>query len=155
MARLHAPLTVKVVNADPGVLDTAEGPLRVEVKLATECGGNFETHARASPCSTRRSSPQPAAGRAYSGGASGSGRPGAYGVQTVCMYLEDTDVGPGVRQRRVDHGRRLPAVHHGRASLRPAARVPASAPSASCAALTAARPSAGASAGWWPSVSGP
>ncbi len=39
VARLAAPLKVTVaVKADPGVLDTGEGPLRVDVKLAPECG---------------------------------------------------------------------------------------------------------------------
>jgi hypothetical protein len=93
VARLHAPLKVTVkVGADPGVLDTREGPMRIEVKLASECGSNFQT----SPGVTllnRQLNPQPATGRAYSATATGSGRPNSYGTQTVCTFLEDTDVG--------------------------------------------------------------
>jgi hypothetical protein len=93
IARLGAPLPVKVsVKADPGVLDTADGPLRVEVKLAGECGGNFETTTGVTLVNAPLN-PQPTVGRAYSGGASGSGRPVAYGTRTVCTYLEDTGSG--------------------------------------------------------------
>lgn len=93
VARLRAPLRVTVgVSADPGVLDGSEGPMRIGVKLAGECGGNFQT----TPGDTLLNAqldPQPATGRAYAATARGSGRPSAYGVQTVCVYLEDTDVG--------------------------------------------------------------
>jgi hypothetical protein len=80
------------VKADPGVLDTADGPLRVEVKLADECGGNFETTTGVTLVNAPLN-PQPTVGRAYSGGARGSGRPVAYGTRTVCTYLEDTGSG--------------------------------------------------------------
>lgn len=90
IARLGVPLRVQVsVHADPGVLDTADGPLRVKVRLASECGGSFET----TPGVTLVDAPlkpAPTVGRAYSGGAAGSGSPVAYGTRTLCAYLEDT-----------------------------------------------------------------
>jgi hypothetical protein len=93
VARLHAPLSVQIgVSADPGVLDTAEGPMVIGVKLAGECGATFAT----TPGPTllhQQLEPQPATGRAYSATAHGSGRPTAYGTQTVCVFLEDADVG--------------------------------------------------------------
>ena len=93
VARLHAPLSISVgITADPGVLDGSEGPLRMEVKLAPECGGTFQT----TPGTTLLNaalSPQPATGKAYAGAVKGAGRPTAYGVQTVCAFLEDTDIG--------------------------------------------------------------
>jgi hypothetical protein len=90
VARLHAKLPVTVtVNADPGALDNRDGPIRVGVKLAPECGANFET--TIGPIVLIRTlSPQPDAGRAYQASATGFGRPGAYGVQTLCMFLEVT-----------------------------------------------------------------
>ena len=93
IARLGALLPVNVsVNADPGVLDTADGPLRVQVKLASECGGDF-ANTQGVTLVNAPLSPQPTVGRAYSGSASGSGRPVAYGTRTVCTYLEDTGSG--------------------------------------------------------------
>lgn len=93
VARLHKPLAVTVaVSADPGVLDGSEGPMRIEVRLAGECGGDFQT-TPGDVLLNQQLSPQPATGRAYTATASGSGRPGAYGVQTVCVYLEDADIG--------------------------------------------------------------
>jgi hypothetical protein len=93
VARLHALLAIRVaVTADPGVLDGSEGPLRMEVKLAPECGGTFQT----TPGTTLVNvplAPQPATGRSYAGQVKGSGRPSAYGVQTVCAFLQDTDIG--------------------------------------------------------------
>jgi hypothetical protein len=75
VARRDAPLAVTVgVSADPAVLDGSAGPLRIGVKLASECGGTFQT----TPGTTLLNaalSPQPATGRAYSGTARGSGRP--------------------------------------------------------------------------------
>jgi hypothetical protein len=89
IARLHKQLKVSVgVSADPSVLDTRAAPLRIEVKLATECGGSFETTAGATVLN-KVLSPQPAVGQAYSGRARGSGRPGAYGVKIACVYLEE------------------------------------------------------------------
>jgi hypothetical protein len=93
IARLHVPLRITVgVNADPGVLDGSEGPLRIEAKLAGECGGAFQT----TPGDTlldKQLAPQPATGRAYTVSATGAGKPSAYGTQLVCVYLEDTRVG--------------------------------------------------------------
>jgi hypothetical protein len=94
VARAHAPLKVTVsVSADPGVLDIAEGNLQVEVKLASgECGGSFQ----ATPGITLVNAPlkpTPRTGQAYSGSVSGSGRPTAFGRQTLCVFLEDSDVG--------------------------------------------------------------
>jgi hypothetical protein len=93
VARRHAALKVTVaVSADPTVLDGSEGPLRIEVRLSNECGGNFQT----SPGITlmnKQLNPQPATGQAYSAKASGSGKPAAYGIQTVCTYIEDATVG--------------------------------------------------------------
>jgi hypothetical protein len=89
IARLHAPMRVTVtVHADPGVLDTADGPLRVKVKLASECGGSFETTSGVTLVNALLS-PAPTVGKAYSGSGAGSGRPAAYGTRTVCTYLED------------------------------------------------------------------
>lgn len=93
VARLHKPLAVTVtVSADPGVLDGSEGPMRIEVRLAGECGGDFQT-TPGNVLLNKQLSPQPATGRAYAASARGAGRPGAYGVQTVCVYLEDADIG--------------------------------------------------------------
>jgi hypothetical protein len=90
VARLHAKLPVSVtVSADPGALDVRDGQIRIGVKLAPECGGNFET--TTGPIVLIRTlTPQPDAGRAYQATAKGFGRPAAYGVQTLCMYVEDT-----------------------------------------------------------------
>ncbi|MGH2869859.1 MAG: hypothetical protein ACRDNK_20115 [Solirubrobacteraceae bacterium] len=93
VARRAAPLKVSVdVKADPGVLDTGEGPLRVEVKLAPECGGDFQ-HTPGVTLINLALNPPPTTGKAYSGTASDRGRPRAYGVQTVCTYLEDSTAG--------------------------------------------------------------
>jgi hypothetical protein len=93
VARAHAPLkTTVAVAADPGVLDVAEGNLQVEVKLAAECGGSFQT----TPGITLVNAPlkpAPRNGQAYSGSVSGSGRPTVFGTQTLCVFLEDSDVG--------------------------------------------------------------
>jgi hypothetical protein len=93
VARAHAPLKASVaISADSGVLDVAEGSLQVQVKLATECGGSFET----TPGTTLVNAPlnpPPHNGQAYSGSVSGSGRPTDFGTQTLCVFLEDSDVG--------------------------------------------------------------
>jgi hypothetical protein len=88
------PLKMRVaVRADPDVLDLAEGNLQVQVKLtSTECGGDFQT----TPGVTLVNAPlrpTPRTGQAYAGSASGSGRPTAFGRQTLCVFLEDADVG--------------------------------------------------------------
>jgi hypothetical protein len=89
VARLHKPLTVAVtVAADPSVLDNRFAPLRIEVRLAGECGGSFETTPGAALVD-KLLSPQPVTERAYYAVAGGAGRPGTYGVKTVCTYLEE------------------------------------------------------------------
>ncbi|MDQ6748772.1 MAG: hypothetical protein M3010_11795 [Candidatus Dormibacteraeota bacterium] len=93
LARLQAPLQVTVgIKADPGVLDTGEGPLRVEVKLAPVCGGDFQ-HTDGVTLINLALNPQPTTGKAYSGSVTNYGLPLAYGVQRVCAYLEDSTVG--------------------------------------------------------------
>jgi len=87
VARLHKPLAIKVaVSADAGVLDSRTAPLRIEVKLAGECGGTYQ-YTPGAVLLNRRLSPQPAAGQPYDAVASGSGHPDAYGAQTVCVWL--------------------------------------------------------------------
>jgi hypothetical protein len=90
VARLHSPLTVTVhVSADPGALDNSRtAPLRVRVKLASECGGSFQ-YTNGVVLLNKRLNPQPATGRAYSGVVRGSGKPSAYGSYVVCTFLEE------------------------------------------------------------------
>jgi hypothetical protein len=89
IARLHAPLTVSVhASADPGVLDDRYGPMRMHVVLAGECGGTF-AHTPGVVLLNKVLSPQPTTGRAYSAVVKGSGKPNAYGTQTVCAWLDD------------------------------------------------------------------
>ena len=89
VARLHEPLEVTVaVTADAGVLDDATAPLRIRVKLAMECGGSFSS-TPGTVLIDRPLSPQPVTGRAYSAQAAGAGRPASYGVDTVCVFLEE------------------------------------------------------------------
>ena len=89
IARLHVPLAVTVrVSADPGALDTRSGPLRVHVKLASECGGTYQ-YTSGAVLLDKPLSPQPSTGRAYSAVARGAGKPLAYGVQTVCAWLDE------------------------------------------------------------------
>jgi hypothetical protein len=82
------------VAADPSVLDRSEGPVRIEDKLVTECGGNFQTTPGVTLMNKQLIS-QPAAGQAYSATATatGSGRPHVYNQQSVCTFLEDATVG--------------------------------------------------------------
>jgi hypothetical protein len=89
VARLHHQLAVTVhVTADPGALDNRTAPVRIGVKLASECGGDFQ-HTDGVVLLNRRLSPQPTTGRAYSALARGSGKPAAYGTDVVCTYLEE------------------------------------------------------------------
>jgi hypothetical protein len=89
IARLDKPLRVTVqVSADAGVLDDRTGPLRMRVKLATECGGTYQ-YTAGTVLLDKRLSPQPSTGHAYSGSVTGSAKPTAYGMQTVCVWLED------------------------------------------------------------------
>jgi hypothetical protein len=93
IARAHVPLRTSVtVSADPGALDVAQGAVRIGVKLAVECGGSFET----TPGVTLLDAPltpQPQDGKAYTGMATGSGRPPLFGSQTLCVFVEDSGVG--------------------------------------------------------------
>ncbi len=89
VARLHQQLAVTVhVTADPGVLDTRTAPLRVQVKLAHECGGNFQ-YTSGVVLLDKQLNPQPATGHAYSALVHGSGKPSGYGTGMVCAYLEE------------------------------------------------------------------
>jgi hypothetical protein len=89
IARLHRPLAVTVgVSADPSVLDTRTAPLRIRVKLSDECGGEFPDTPGA-VLLDERLQPQPTYGAAYSATARGAGKPGAYGMKSVCVYLEE------------------------------------------------------------------
>lgn len=94
VARAHAPLKMTVaVRVDPGVLDVADGNLQVQVKLTSgECGGDFQTTQGVTLVNAPLT-PVPRNGQAYAGSASGSGRPTAFGTQTLCVFLEDADVG--------------------------------------------------------------
>lgn len=89
IARVNKPLRIAVaVGADPGVLDIRTAPLRVEVKLAGECGGSFET-TEGTTLLDRALTPQPTTDRPYAARARGSGRPRSYGVRITCVYLEE------------------------------------------------------------------
>jgi hypothetical protein len=89
IARLHRPLPITVqVTADASVLDIRGAPLRVRVKLAAVCGGEFE-HTVGRVLLDERLSPQPSTGTAFAATVSGHGRPAGYGVFSVCAYLEE------------------------------------------------------------------
>ena len=89
VARARAPLHIAVtVTADPGALDTRSAPLRVRVRLASECGGTF-AYTSGPVLLDQRLRPQPATGHAYRAVARGSGRPTTYGSMTVCTWLQD------------------------------------------------------------------
>jgi len=89
VARRHRPLKVTVgVTADAGALDDATAPLRIGVTLATECGGSFP-YTPGTVLLDDQLAPQPFTGQAYSAQATGSGKPASYGVQTVCVFLEE------------------------------------------------------------------
>ncbi len=89
VARRHVslPITVKV-TADASVLDTRTAPLRMRVKLARECGGTY-SHTPGTVLLDKRMNPQPTTGKPYSAVARGSGKPRAYGVMTVCAFLDE------------------------------------------------------------------
>lgn len=88
LARADRPLSVTVtVTADPGSLTSADGPLRMRVKLAPRCGGSF-AGTDGPVAIDRRLAPQPDATRAYRATASGDVTPSAAGDQSVCAFLE-------------------------------------------------------------------
>jgi hypothetical protein len=76
------------VSADPGALDNRTGPLRVRVKLASECGGTYQ-YTSGPVLMDQRLAPQPTTLRAYAATATGHGKPTAYGQFTVCTWLEE------------------------------------------------------------------
>jgi hypothetical protein len=89
IARRHAKLPVTVhLSADPGVLDTRTAPLRLQVKLAAECGGTFQ-YTPGTVLIDKELSPQPATGQAYSATAKGTGKPATFGENTVCAWLNE------------------------------------------------------------------
>ena len=107
---------------------TAAAPIRIQVKLAPECGGTYQ-YTAGPVLLDKQLSPQPATGHAYSAVARGSGKPSAYGVQTVCAWLERGQ-GDDLGERPVDPGQRLTRLHHRRGPLRrrPPAAAQAGAP---------------------------
>jgi hypothetical protein len=89
VARVHSPLALSVsVSADPGALDNRSGPVRVRAKLAGECGGAYQ-YASGAVLLDKQLGQQPSAGQAYFAVARGTGRPTTYGVETVCVWLND------------------------------------------------------------------
>jgi hypothetical protein len=89
VARARAPLHITVrVTADPGALDTRSAPLRIRVKLASECGGTYR-YTNGSVLLDQRLNPQPTTNRAYDATARGAGRPTTYGSLTVCTWLQE------------------------------------------------------------------
>lgn len=91
VARLDRTLAVAVhVEADAGALDYPDGPLRMRVKLAPECGGDFA--GTQGPAIVDAVLPvQPAPGAPLKTDVQGSGKPSAYGVQAVCVFLESSN----------------------------------------------------------------
>ena len=66
--------------------------MRLEVKLAPECGGDFQ-HTPGPTLMNLALTPQPATGRAYAATMSSRGTPLAYGVQTVCAFVKTSTTG--------------------------------------------------------------
>jgi len=89
VARLHQPLEVAVhVSANAEALNDGGGPVRVQVKLASECGGTYRYTSGVVLLNTMLH-PQPGTG-AYSASARGSGRPTSYGTKTVCAFVDNS-----------------------------------------------------------------
>jgi hypothetical protein len=89
VTRRHKQLPVAVsITADAGVLDTRTAPLRLQVKLAAECGGTFQ-YTPGTVLIDKELSPQPTTGQAYSASAKGKGKPAKFGEQTVCAWLNE------------------------------------------------------------------
>jgi hypothetical protein len=134
VARLHKALAITVhVSADASVLDDRDGPMRMHVTLAQECGGTF-AHTPGVVLIDKELSPQPTTGRAYSAVVQGSGKPNAYGVQTVCAYLDDdyetfatdtseqVDVSKACTTEAASYDKDRRARHHSRAKVAAAKR---------------------------------
>jgi hypothetical protein len=109
IARRQAQLPISVhVSADPSVLDGATTPLRIEVRLAAECGASFQT--TTGPVLLNKAlDPQPALGHAYSATISGSGRPSTFGSFTVCAFLQEQ--GDGNRMYANDTSNQVEVSH--------------------------------------------
>jgi hypothetical protein len=89
VARRHVKLPITVqVSADAGAFDPATAPLRVQVKLASECGGTYQ-YTPGTVLIDQRLSPQPVKGQPYSATVKGSRKPPAFGAQTVCVFLNE------------------------------------------------------------------
>jgi hypothetical protein len=89
IARVNKPLRISVrISADAGVLDDRLGALRIQVRLAPECGGDFQ-HTPGLVLLDKLLKPQPATGRAYTTVARGAKRPTSRGRRVVCAYLEE------------------------------------------------------------------
>lgn len=88
VARLHGPMPITVaVSAGSGILDTPT-PIRIQAKLATECGGTFAfTSGRV--VIDARLKPQPDPSEPYQATMRARGKPAAYGVQTLCVFLDE------------------------------------------------------------------
>jgi hypothetical protein len=79
------PLEV-AVEAEPGTLGIAAQPLRVRVKLATECGGSFA--GTPGPTALEQTLPAPGAGT-YTQKVTGKVTVASPGTDVVCAFLED------------------------------------------------------------------
>lgn len=87
----RAPLSVRVrVDTDPGALDTRDGPVRLQVRLAPECGGSFIGTSGPTVIDALLR-PQPAAGASYSAAATGTTHVSQTGTLTVCAFLDDSE----------------------------------------------------------------
>lgn len=87
----RASFTVRVrVDADLGALDTRDGDVRLQVRLAPECGGDFlGTHGPT--VIDARLRPQPRRGAGYTATASARARINRHGTLTVCAFLDDAE----------------------------------------------------------------
>jgi hypothetical protein len=89
VARRHVKLPITVrVSADAGAFDPATAPLRLRAKLASECGGTYQ-YTPGTVLLDKRLSPQPVKGQPYSATVRSSGKPAAFGAQTVCLFLDE------------------------------------------------------------------
>jgi hypothetical protein len=87
-AQHHFDLKVRVAT-DPGALDIAVEPLRLRVRLASECGGSYAGTEGTSAID--RKLPAPTAGRPYGAATAKSIGLTGFGTWTVCAFLEDGD----------------------------------------------------------------
>ncbi len=88
-AHVRVPLRVRVA-ADAGGFDPHAGTLRLRVRLAPLCGGDYEgTSGRT--VIDRALRPQPASGAAYSAGLSARPRLRRFGRLLVCAFVTDDE----------------------------------------------------------------